>query len=132
MASSLLPTEISVELDENILEGENDDKEEPNKSIKDPRLISTTTGGMENSCHNCLLGFGMVTLLIGISTTGVCYANDPSNVTLSVFGHSVLIMGIVFIIFSCAWRYYRKKKKAKMMEDMAELCYENKLKKVQI
>nr|DBA16114.1 TPA: hypothetical protein GDO54_003537 [Pyxicephalus adspersus] len=132
MASSIIPAEISVELDENATESKNDDNEKPNKSTEDPHLISTTTGGMENSCHSCMLGFGLVTLIIGISTTSVYYANGSSDFSLSVVGHSVLFLAITCLLFSCAWRYYRKKQKEKIMEDLAELCYENKLKKIRI
>lgn len=132
MASSLLPGEITVELDEHGLEDQSDDKELPNKSTEDPHLISTTTGGMENSCHSCMLGFGIVALLIGISSTSVYYANEQSDLALSIVGHTVLFLGIASIVFSCAWRYYRKRRKAKIMEDLAELVYESKLKKIRI
>lgn len=132
MASTNLPQEISVELDENQVEFNTYGKERPEKSTKDPHLISTTTGGMENSCHSCLLGFGIVTLIIGISTTGLFYANKRPDLVLSVLGHSILSLGIIAILFSCIWRYYRKRRKAKINEDLAELFYENQQKKYRI
>ncbi|KAG8569662.1 hypothetical protein GDO81_014510 [Engystomops pustulosus] len=132
MVSSLASQEISMELDENQVQFHSHSNEQPEKSPEDPHLISTTTGGMENSCHSCLLGFGMVTLIIGISTTALYYASDTHAIVLSVIGHSILGLGIISIIFSIMWRYYRKKRKERMNEDLAELFYENQQKKYRI
>ncbi|KAM8927730.1 transmembrane protein 100-like [Pelodytes ibericus] len=132
MAAAFSPQKITVELndpDPTLTSYGN----EPNENImKDPHLISTTTGGMENSCHNCMLGLGIIAFLIGVSATSVAVAAETIDFVLFVLGLSVIIIGISSVVFSCVWRVYRKKQKAKRNEDLAILFYESKEKKIRI
>uniref|UniRef100_A0A8D0B5V1 Transmembrane protein 100 n=1 Tax=Salvator merianae TaxID=96440 RepID=A0A8D0B5V1_SALMN len=77
----------------------------------DPRLISTTTGGVEASCANCMLPLGLVLGIIGLAATGVACANDRPGSVLSVMGWTLLATAVLCVAASWLWWYYRKRKK---------------------
>ncbi|OCT72965.1 hypothetical protein XELAEV_18035946mg [Xenopus laevis] len=131
MATAFIPPDISVAMNEDSPENE-DSGPEPKKSTENPYLVSTTTGGVENSCHSCMLAFGIVTFIIGVSTSSLAYATNSVGSVLFSLGVTVLFMGIASVTFSCGWRYYRKKQKEKMKEDQAELFYEYQQKKIRV
>ncbi|KAJ7313998.1 hypothetical protein JRQ81_005864 [Phrynocephalus forsythii] len=78
----------------------------------DPRLISTTTGGVEASCRDCLLPFGLVLTVIGLSATSVACVNDPPGSVLSVLGWVLLGTGVLGVAVSCAWQQWRTRKRS--------------------
>ncbi|MEE6483217.1 hypothetical protein FKM82_013471 [Ascaphus truei] len=132
MASALPTHEISEEPSDKDPETMTAANEQMPRSTANPHLVSTTTGGVENSCHSCLLAFGMVTFLIGVSTTCLAIATEKTYSVLSILGISILVMGIASVTFSCIWRVYRRKRKEKRNEDRAALVYEYQEKKLTI
>ncbi|OCT70791.1 hypothetical protein XELAEV_18037715mg [Xenopus laevis] len=132
MATACISPDISVEMNEDSPGNEDSGAEPKQKSSESPYLVSTTTGGVENSCHSCMLAFGMVTFIIGISTSSLAYATNSVGSVLFSLGITVLFMGIASVTFSCVWRYYRKKRKERMKEDLAELFYEYQQKKIRV
>ncbi|KAK9397521.1 putative transmembrane protein-like [Crotalus adamanteus] len=84
---------------------------ERTKSQLDPRLISTTTGSIENSCHNCLLPFGVLASIIGLVTTSVACAGHFSDTILIVIGGVMLATGLLGVTVSCIWHQYRRRKR---------------------
>lgn len=81
------------------------------KSQLDPRLISTTTGSVENSCHSCLLPFGVLASIIGLVTTSVACAGRFSDTILTVAGGVLLATGLLGVTVSCIWQQYRRRKR---------------------
>nr|XP_028560412.1 transmembrane protein 100-like [Podarcis muralis] len=77
----------------------------------DPRLISTITGGVEASCRDCLLPFGLLMSIIGLAATGVAGARDPPGSVLSVLGWVLLGSGVLGVAVSCLWQQYRSRKR---------------------
>ncbi|XP_053865849.1 transmembrane protein 100-like [Malaclemys terrapin pileata] len=78
----------------------------------DPRLVSTTTGGVEGACHHCLLPFSVVALLIGVAVTAVAYAQDTHGSVLSVLGLALLGAGALglagsYLAYRCRGRKIR-------------------------
>lgn len=71
------------------------------RSAPDPHLVSTATGGVEDSCPRCLLPFGLVITLMGLAVTGVAYAHDTHGSVLSVLGLALLGTGVLGIAGSC-------------------------------
>nr|XP_008115425.1 PREDICTED: transmembrane protein 100-like [Anolis carolinensis] len=74
-------------------------------------LIGTTTGGVEASCRECLLPFGLVLGIIGLAATSVACARDPPGSVLSVLGWILLGTGVLGVATSCAWQQYRQRKR---------------------
>ncbi|XP_061445988.1 transmembrane protein 100-like [Rhineura floridana] len=77
----------------------------------DPHLISTTTGGVEASCRDCLLPFGLVVGIIGLAATSVAGAHDSPGSVLSILGWVLLGAGILGVASSCLWQQYRRRKR---------------------
>nr|XP_034992644.1 transmembrane protein 100-like [Zootoca vivipara] len=77
----------------------------------DPRLISTTTGGVEASCRDCLLPFGLLMSIIGLAATSVAGVHDPPGSVLSVLGWVLLGSGVLGVAASCLWQQYRRRKR---------------------
>ncbi|KAJ6653284.1 hypothetical protein lerEdw1_009373 [Lerista edwardsae] len=96
----------------------------------DPRLISTTTGGTEASCGDCLLPFGLVLGIIGLAATSVACANDPPGSVLSVLAGSVLGLGVLGTGASCLWKHYRRRKRKQLCGSWSMLVGETDAKKV--
>ncbi|XP_060112122.1 transmembrane protein 100-like [Heteronotia binoei] len=78
----------------------------------DPHLLSTTTGGAEASCQNCLLPFGLVLGVIGVAATSVACARDPPGSVLAILGFTLLGVGALAVATSCwcrqSWRRKRE------------------------
>uniref|UniRef100_A0A6I8SJI2 Transmembrane protein 100 n=1 Tax=Xenopus tropicalis TaxID=8364 RepID=A0A6I8SJI2_XENTR len=132
MKTQITERPLILEINEDSPENEDSGAEPKQRSTERPYLVSTTTGGVENSCHSCMLAFGMVAFIIGVSTSSLAYATNSVGSVLFTLGITVLFMGIAFVSFSCAWRYHRKKRKEKMKEDLAELFYEYQRKKFRV
>uniref|UniRef100_A0A670YZ31 Transmembrane protein 100 n=1 Tax=Pseudonaja textilis TaxID=8673 RepID=A0A670YZ31_PSETE len=81
------------------------------KSQLDPRLISTTTGSIEDSWHNCLLPFEVLASIIGLVTTSVAYAGSFSDTTLTVMGGVLLAVGLLGVTIGCIWQQYKSRKR---------------------
>lgn len=79
----------------------------------DPRLVGTTTGGVEASCQDCLLPFGLFLCITGLAATSVAWAHDPPGSALTVLGLIVLMVGVLGLAVSCLCYCYRKWKKAR-------------------
>uniref|UniRef100_A0A670J358 Transmembrane protein 100 n=1 Tax=Podarcis muralis TaxID=64176 RepID=A0A670J358_PODMU len=71
----------------------------------------TITGGVEASCRDCLLPFGLLMSIIGLAATGVAGARDPPGSVLSVLGWVLLGSGVLGVAVSCLWQQYRSRKR---------------------
>ncbi|XP_066486462.1 transmembrane protein 100-like [Tiliqua scincoides] len=100
------------------------------KSCLDPRLVSTTTGGVEASCPDCLLPFGLVVGIIGLAATSVACVHDPPGSVLSILGWLLLGVGVLGMGASCLWRHYRKRKRKQRRGSWSMLVGETEAKKV--
>ncbi|XP_030053609.1 transmembrane protein 100 [Microcaecilia unicolor] len=98
----------------------------------DPRLLGTTTGGLEYSCHSCLLAFGLVTTLIGIVTTGVAYTRDSHGSVIATLGLVLLGSGLTSVALSCMWRRCWKKGRRRRKESFSMLVCEEQEKKMTV
>lgn len=96
----------------------------------DPRLVSTTTGGVEASCPDCLLPFGFLMGIIGLAATSVACARDPPGSVLSVLGWILLGVSVLGIGASCLWRHYKKHKRKQLCGSWSMLVGETDAKKV--
>uniref|UniRef100_A0A3P8YH83 Transmembrane protein 100 n=1 Tax=Esox lucius TaxID=8010 RepID=A0A3P8YH83_ESOLU len=75
--------------------------------------LSQATGGMEKSWYRCIFPFGIISLVIGVSGTGVTYTyNDlPMTKVVSVV---LLVAGLVLTVTATAcWTVHRRKKRKK-------------------
>ncbi|XP_046894032.1 transmembrane protein 100 [Hypomesus transpacificus] len=75
--------------------------------------LSQATGGMEKSWYRCIFPFGIISLVIGVSGTGVTYTyNDlPQTKVVSVV---LLVVGLVLVLMATAcWSVHKKKKRKK-------------------
>lgn len=84
---------------------------ERTKSQLDPRLISTSTGSVEDSCHSCLLPFEVLASIIGLVTTSVACAGSFSDTILTVIGGVLLAAGLLGVTVGCIWQQCRRRKR---------------------
>ncbi|KAF7238783.1 hypothetical protein EYD10_14511 [Varanus komodoensis] len=99
---------------------------ERTKPRLDPRLISTTTGGVETSCRDCLPPFGLVLVIIGLAAVSVAAARDPPGSVLSVLGWVLLGIGVLGVTVGCNWRQSRRRKRCESRTILTEEAGEKK------
>ncbi|XP_061425840.1 uncharacterized protein LOC133353539 [Lethenteron reissneri] len=69
--------------------------------------LGVATGGVEESCHRCLLPLALVLLLVGAVVTALaCHADGPSSV-MGLFGVALMILAVFMLAtgaISWCWR----------------------------
>ncbi|XP_029441490.1 transmembrane protein 100-like [Rhinatrema bivittatum] len=96
-----------------------------------PHLVNTVTGGLEHSCHSCLLAFGLVTTLIGVVTTSVAYVRDSHGSVIATLGLILLASGLAASASSCLWSCCRKTRRGRK-ESFSMLVCEQQEKKMTV
>ncbi|CAM9304814.1 unnamed protein product [Lampetra planeri] len=69
--------------------------------------LGVATGGVEESCHRCLLPLALVLLLVGAVVTALaCHADGPTSV-MGLFGVALMILAVFMLAtgaISWCWR----------------------------